>query len=180
MIWYDAIREWKLFVRFDGTPLKMLIRNDWTACGNTWFPRAFHPNYTNELFFTVNFNIERTNRTPCRKGVLFMFYCVCVNACTQISHLYVHILWNSMQLPRSLSLQVANANYRETVDRCCTVERPFAGCKPRFLNALVVLLRALHVIPGDTVVFKDEFPRELYFVYTGALHLVPHFSRCLY
>jgi len=85
-----------------------------------------------------------------------------------------------MQLPRSLSLQVANANYRETVDRCCAVERPFAGCKPRFLNALVVLLRALHVIPGDTVVFKDEFPRELYFVYTGALQLVPHFSRCLY
>ena len=85
-----------------------------------------------------------------------------------------------MQLPRSLSLQVANANYRETVDRCCTVERPFAGCKPRFLNALVVMLRVLHVIPGDTVVFKDEAPRELYFVYLGALHVVPDFSPFLY
>jgi hypothetical protein len=36
------------------------------------------------------------------------------------------------------------------------------------------------VIPGDTVVFKDEFPRELYFVYLGALHVVPDFSSFLY
>jgi hypothetical protein len=158
----------------------MLISNDWTACGNTWLPRALHPNYTNELFFTFNFNIERTNRTPRRKGVLYMLCCVCVKACTQISHLYVHILWNSMQLPRSLRLQVANANYRDTVDRCCSVERPFSGCTPRFLNALVVMLRVLHVIPGDTVVFKDEAPRELYFVYLGALHVVPDFSPFLY
>ena len=85
-----------------------------------------------------------------------------------------------MQLPRSLRLQVANANYRDTVDRCCSVERPFSGCTPRFLNALVVMLRVLHVIPGDTVVFKDEFPRELYFVYLGALHVVPDFSSFLY
>jgi hypothetical protein len=32
----------------------------------------------------------------------------------------------------------------------------------------------LHVIPGDTVVFQHEPPRELYFVYIGALHLVPY------
>ena len=88
----DAIRKRKLFVRLDVTQLKTLIRNDWTACDNTWLPRAFHPNYTNELFFTFNFNIERTNRTPCRKGVLYLVYCVRVNTCSQISHLYVHIL----------------------------------------------------------------------------------------
>ena len=48
----------------------------------------------------------------------------------------------------------------------------FAGCKPRFFNALIVILKPVHVIPGDTIVFKDEVPRELYFVYQGALRVV--------
>jgi hypothetical protein len=77
-----------------------------------------------------------------------------------------------LELPRSLRIKVANANYRDIMDRCSFVGRPFAGCKPRFFNALMVILKPVHVIPGDTIVFKDEVSRELYFVYQGALRVV--------
>ena len=77
-----------------------------------------------------------------------------------------------LELPRSLRIKVANANYRDIMDRCSFVGRPFAGCKPRFLNALIVMLKPIHVIPGDTIVFKEEVPRDLYFVYQGALRVV--------
>ena len=77
-----------------------------------------------------------------------------------------------LQLPPSLRIKVANANYRDVMDRCSVVGRPFSGCKPRFFNALVIILKPVHVIPGDTIVFKEEVSRELYFVYQGALRVV--------
>ena len=36
----------------------------------------------------------------------------------------------------------------------------------------MIILKPIHVIPGDTIVFKEEVPRELYFVYQGALRVV--------
>jgi hypothetical protein len=77
-----------------------------------------------------------------------------------------------LDLPRSLRIKVADAKYGDIMRRCAMVERPFAGCTPRFLNALMIILKPVHVIPGDTIVFKEEVPRELYFVYQGALRVV--------
>ena len=77
-----------------------------------------------------------------------------------------------LDLPPSLRIKVASANYRDMIDRCSFVGRHFAGCKPRFFNALMIILKPIHVIPGDTIVFKEEVPRELYFVYQGALRVV--------
>ena len=42
-------------------------------------------------------------------------------------------------------------------------------CSNEFLNELVVKLKTIHVMPGDIVVHKDEIPRELYFVASGAV-----------
>ena len=43
----------------------------------------------------------------------------------------------------------------------------------------MIILKPVHVIPGDTIVFKEEVPRELYFVYRGALRVVIiFFSSC--
>ena len=84
-----------------------------------------------------------------------------------------------LDLPRSLRVKVADAKYGSIMQRCAMVERPFAGCTPRFLNALMIILKPVHVIPGDTIVFKEEVPRELYFVYRGALRVVIiFFSSC--
>jgi hypothetical protein len=77
-----------------------------------------------------------------------------------------------LDLPPSLRIKVASANYRDMIDRCSFVGRHFAGCKPRFFNALMIILKPIHIIPGDTIVFKEEVPRELYFVYQGALQVV--------
>ena len=86
-----------------------------------------------------------------------------------------------LDLPRSLRIKVADANYGDIMRRCAMVERPFAGCTPRFLNALMIILKPVHVIPGDTIVFKEEVPRELYFVYHGALRVVIIlFSSCFF
>jgi hypothetical protein len=77
-----------------------------------------------------------------------------------------------LNLPRSLRIKVADANYGDIIDHCAMVGRPFSGCKPRFFNALMIILKPVHLIPGDTIVFKEEVPRELYFVYQGALRVV--------
>ena len=45
----------------------------------------------------------------------------------------------------------------------------------------MIILKPVHVIPGDTIVFKEEVPRELYFVYHGALRVVIIlFSSCFF
>ena len=86
-----------------------------------------------------------------------------------------------LNLPRSLRIKVADANYGDIIDHCAMVGRPFSGCKPRFFNALMIILKPVHVIPGDTIVFKEEVPRELYFVYHGALRVVIIlFSSCFF
>ena len=77
-----------------------------------------------------------------------------------------------LNLPRSLRIKIAIANFGGIMDRCSMVGRSLSGCNPRFLNALMIILKPVHVIPGDTIVFKEEVPRELYFVYQGALRVV--------
>ena len=86
-----------------------------------------------------------------------------------------------LNLPRSLRIKIAIANFGGIMDRCSMVGRSLSGCNPRFLNALMIILKPVHVIPGDTIVFKEEVPRELYFVYHGALRVVIIlFSSCFF
>jgi len=77
-----------------------------------------------------------------------------------------------IDLPKSLRIKVANANYREIVDKCVTAGRAFAGCKDQFLNAMLVKLHVSHVMSGDHVVQRDDLPLELYFVLSGSVQVV--------
>jgi len=45
-----------------------------------------------------------------------------------------------VNLPKSLKIKVANANYRDLIDRCAASGRPFYGCKEQLFNALLVKL----------------------------------------
>jgi len=84
-----------------------------------------------------------------------------------------------VELPKSLRIKVANANYREIVDKCVTSGRAFAGCKDQFLNAMLVKLHVSHVMSGDPVVKRDDIPRDLYFVLTGSVQVVDENDRVL-
>ena len=75
-------------------------------------------------------------------------------------------------LSRSLRIEVANANHRDLIMRCCKIGRPLHRCSQEFLHELVVQLYTVHVMPGDHIVHKDEIPRELYFVSSGAVQVV--------
>ena len=85
-------------------------------------------------------------------------------------------------LSRSLRIEVANANHRDLVSRCSKIGRPLHKCSNEFLNELVVRLKTVHVMPGDILVHKDEIPRELYFVASGAVQGLPpcFVFACLY
>ena len=82
-----------------------------------------------------------------------------------------------IDLPKSLRIKVANANYREIFDKCVTAGRAFAGCKDQFLNAILVKLHVSHVMSGDHVVKRDDLPRELYFVLSGSVQVVDENNR---
>lgn len=84
-----------------------------------------------------------------------------------------------VSLPKSLKIKVANANYRELVDRCSISGRFLYGCKEQLFNSLLVKLHMIHVMPGDHVVHKDEIPRELYFVQNGSVQVVDEHERVL-
>ena len=75
-------------------------------------------------------------------------------------------------LSPSLRIEVANAYHRDLINRCAKIGRPFYKCSEAFLNALMTRLYTVHVMPGDHVVHKDEIPRELYFVSSGAVQIV--------
>ena len=77
-----------------------------------------------------------------------------------------------LALSESLRIEVANAYHRDLINRCSKIGRPFHRCSEAFFNALVVKLYTVHVMPGDHVVHKDEIPRELYFVSSGAVQVV--------
>ena len=82
-----------------------------------------------------------------------------------------------VELPKSLRIKVANAKYREIVDKCVTAGRAFAGCKDQFLNAMLVKLHVSHFMSGDFVVKRDDIPRDLYFVLTGSVQVVDQNDR---
>ena len=84
-----------------------------------------------------------------------------------------------INLPKSLMIKVANANYRDLIDKCASPGRPFYGCKEQLVNALLVKLSMVHVMPGDEVVQKDDISRELYFVRDGSVLVVDEHERVL-
>ena len=84
-----------------------------------------------------------------------------------------------INLPKSLMIKVANANYRDLIDRCANPGRPFYGCKEQLVNAILVKLSMVHVMPGDDIVHKDDISRELYFLRDGAVQVVDDHERVL-
>jgi len=84
-----------------------------------------------------------------------------------------------VNLPKSLMIKVANANYRDLIDRCASSGRPFYGCKEQLFNTLLVKLSMVHVMPGDEVVQKDDISRELYFVRDGSVLVIDEHERVL-
>jgi len=86
---------------------------------------------------------------------------------------------SQIHLPKSLRIKVANAKYRAIVDKCVTAGRALAGCNGQFINAMLVKLHVSHVMPGDDIVKRDEIPRELYFVLSGAVQMVDENDRVL-
>ena len=79
---------------------------------------------------------------------------------------------SQIDLPRSLRIEVANANYRELVNKCVTTGRTLAGCKDHFLNSMLLKLHVSFFQPGDQIVKRDDLPRELFFVLTGSVQVI--------
>ena len=76
-----------------------------------------------------------------------------------------------MDLPRSLKIKVAEANYRTIMDKCATRGKFMNGCNSKFFNvsdcaeflradlqakAVMTKLRLMHFMPGEEIVQKDE------------------------
>ena len=75
-------------------------------------------------------------------------------------------------LSRSLRIEVANAYHGELMMRCSKIGRPLHKCSQQFLDEMVVRIYTIHVMPGDHIVHRDEIPRELFFVSSGAVQVV--------
>ena len=56
--------------------------------------------------------------------------------------------------------------------RCSKIGRPLHKCSQQFLDEMVVKIYTIHVMPGDHIVHRDEIPRELFFVSSGAVQVV--------
>ena len=79
---------------------------------------------------------------------------------------------SQIDLPRSLRIEVANANYREIIDKCVPTGRTLAGCKDHFLNSMLLKLHVSFFQPGDQIVKRDDLPRELFFVLSGSVQVI--------
>ena len=83
--------------------------------------------------------------------------------------------WNDdlvKSLSPSLIIEVANAYHKDLMMKCSKIGRPFHRCSQEFFDQLIVKLYTVHVMPGDHIAHKDEIPRELYFVSSGAAQVV--------
>lgn len=76
-----------------------------------------------------------------------------------------------VSLPRSLAVKVANAQYREVVDKSCVRGGAFFGCNNFFLDALMVKLHEKYLMPGEEFIRKGDMARELSFVLGGKLQV---------
>lgn len=72
-------------------------------------------------------------------------------------------------MPSSLKMKVAFFQYEDVMERNMGL---FKGCNAQFLNLLVVALREMYLMPGETVIQQRDMSRELIFVRTGALELL--------
>jgi len=89
------------------------------------------------------------------------------------------LVLSHLDLPRSLQIKVANANYLELINKCRGAQRPLAGTKTQFINAMLLRLNVSHMMPGENVVKRDEIPRELYFVLSGSVQVMEDQGRVL-
>ena len=72
-------------------------------------------------------------------------------------------------MPSSLKMKVAFFQYEDVMERNMFL---FKGCNAQFLNMLVVTLREMYLMPGETVIQQRDMSRELIFVRSGALELL--------
>ena len=72
-------------------------------------------------------------------------------------------------MPSSFKMKVAFYQYEDVMERNMFL---FKGCNARFLNMLVVVLREMYLMPGETVIQQRDMSRELIFVRVGALELL--------
>jgi hypothetical protein len=90
-----------------------------------------------------------------------------------------NLVLSHLDLPRSLQIKVANANYIELINKCRGAQRPLAGTKTQFINAMLLRLNVSHMMPGENIVKRDEIPRELYFVLSGSVQVMEDQCRVL-
>jgi ankyrin repeat protein len=66
-------------------------------------------------------------------------------------------------------VKVAFYQYEDVMERNMFL---FRGCNAQFLNMLVVALREMYLMPGETVIQQRDMSRELIFVRSGSLELL--------
>jgi len=74
-------------------------------------------------------------------------------------------------MPSSLKMKVAFSQYEDVMERNLFL---FRGCNAQFLNMLVVALREMYLMPGETVIQQRDMSRELIFVRTGGAEKLTH------
>ena len=69
-------------------------------------------------------------------------------------------------LPRSLQMKVSRFLHSDVLERNGHL---FAGCNAQFLNNFLVMLREVHLMPGEVLFQQNDHSRELAFVTRGIL-----------
>ncbi|KAK3239416.1 hypothetical protein CYMTET_50659 [Cymbomonas tetramitiformis] len=76
-----------------------------------------------------------------------------------------------ISLPHSLAVKVANHKFMDSLNKNTVKGELFSGCTPQFLNAIVVKLREVYLMPGEELMRKGDISRELSFVTSGQMEV---------
>lgn len=87
----------------------------------------------------------------------------------------------SVELPRSLAMQVASCQFKDLMDRCAQRNGIFYRSSEQFLEVIMTLLTEQWKLPGEELMAKGAMSRELCFVASGTLELWSgaHFVRSI-
>ena len=79
-------------------------------------------------------------------------------------------------LPDSLRMKVASHQYNYVIQRNSLL---FKGCNLQFLNQLMLKLREMYLMPGETLIRAGDMSRELAFVARVCIHRLTGVCECV-
>ncbi len=67
---------------------------------------------------------------------------------------------------------MSNCKYRGVIEKCSARGELLFGCKPQFLNTLLMKMSTVFFMPNEEIFKKDDLSRQLGFVLNGACYLM--------